>query len=280
MSSTTMDAWRLGKRTVCLASGRNLAVVDTGGEGDVALLLHGYTDTSRSYQALAPHLAGLRLVIPDLPGHGDSDEDERADLSTLVEDMMAVSRALDVVPSLVVGHSFGSLLALEIARREVWPGAKFVILAGTPYPNLGGLSSLAPIRHFADPVAMSDPFLTQWYAGPVALDPQFLEMVKAEAVRMPARIWRHYLDMLESTDLREGLGGIRAPLLSIAGDLDHLFDARHGNALCQVLPDARIVRLPDSGHNPHWEAPERVAGLIRQWLTARDGDAQVLDVAI
>ncbi|MCC8931270.1 alpha/beta fold hydrolase [Rhizobium sp. 'Codium 1'] len=268
------DAWRRGKQQIRLPSGRHLAVVDTKGDGATALLLHGYTDTSRSYQAIARYLGGFRLVIPDLPGHGDSAEDSQADLSTIVEDLAAVADHLDCAPSLVIGHSFGSLVALEIARQKTWSDLKIVTLAGSPCPNLTGLQALDPIRRFGDAVEAADPFLTHWYSGPVALDPQFLALVKADAVRMPVRTWHHYLDLLEKLDLRSKLEEIEAPLLSIAGDRDQLFGARHVDALGQGLRRGHDIRLPGVGHNPHWEAPQQVATIITDWLDAlvRDRD--------
>lgn len=260
------DDWRRGKQHVLLPSGRHLAVVDTKGEGQTALLLHGYTDTSRSYQALARHLAGFRLVIPDLPGHGDSPEHSCVDLSTIVEDLVALANHLDCAPSLVIGHSFGSLLAVEIAHQKRWSGSKIVTLAGSPCPSLTGLHALGPIRSFVDAVDGAHPFFASWYSGPVALDPQFLAMMKAEAVGMPVRIWHQYLALLENSDLRGKLKEIEAPLLSIAGDCDQLFDARHIEALCQGMKYCQTVTLKGIGHNPHWEEPAQVAAIIKDWV--------------
>lgn len=261
-----IDAWRQRKQYVRVGPDRNLAVVDIGGEGPAALLLHGYTDTSRSYQALANCLGQLRLIIPDLPGHGDSDEDLQADLSTLAGDMVALMATLDIEPALVIGHSFGSLLALEIARMQIWPDAKIVTLAGSAWPALGGLAALEPIKAFRGEVDPSDPFLEQWYAGPVPLDRHFLERVRGEAVGMPVRIWHHYLELLEKTDFRSGLGENVQPVLAISGDLDTLFDTRHADGLSRALPSVRAIRLADRGHNLHWEAPEEIARLITRWL--------------
>ncbi|KQW30015.1 hypothetical protein ASE36_22005 [Rhizobium sp. Root274] len=260
------DAWREQKKLVLLPSGRHLAVVDTGGRGETALLLHGYSDTSRSYRALCQHLNRFRLIIPDLPGHGDSSDDDCADLSTIVEDLATVATRLDCAPSLVVGHSFGSLLAMEIAVQKRWSRLKIVTLAGSPCPNLTGLKALDPIRLFVDAVDGADPFLTHWYSSPVELDPQFLSKVKADAVRMAVRSWHHYLALLEDTDLRGKLRDIEAPFLAIAGECDLLFDAPHVDALCQGTKHVQSVMLKGLGHNPHWEEPAQVAALIEDWL--------------
>lgn len=265
-----VDAWRRRKQFIRMRQSRRLAVVDTGGRGPAALLLHGYTDTSRSYQALGGYLGGhpgaFRLIIPDLPGHGDSDEDPEVDFPTLVEDMLTLAAALDCVPSLVIGHSFGSLLALELACRKIWSDTRIVLLAGTARPSLGRLTLLDPIRGFEHQVNPLDPFLDHWYEGPVALDSGFLARVRSDAVRMPVRVWHRYLDLLEKADLRSALGCIRNPLLAVSGEHDILFNHPHTDLLRRELPHADIVRLADCGHNPHWEAPEHVSRLIAHWL--------------
>lgn len=64
------------KRSAVLPNGLRLAYVEMGNPGGVPiLLLHGFTDTARSWTLTAPYLAmGFRLVAPDLRGHGHSDQ--------------------------------------------------------------------------------------------------------------------------------------------------------------------------------------------------------------
>src|SRR5688500_10775027 len=70
-------AWAESKKAVRLANGIRLAYVELGDpNGQPLLLLHGYTDTSRSWSLMAPHLSGYRLLIPDQRGHGAADAPE------------------------------------------------------------------------------------------------------------------------------------------------------------------------------------------------------------
>ena len=70
-ASVDQSAWVGLKKEVRLANGTRLVFVELGDpEGEPLLLLHGYTDTSRSWSIIAPHLSGYRLLIPDQRGHG------------------------------------------------------------------------------------------------------------------------------------------------------------------------------------------------------------------
>lgn len=67
--------WVARKQSVYLPNGIDLAYVELGDpQGEPLLLLHGFTDTSRSWTELAPHLERYRVLIPDLRGHGASDK--------------------------------------------------------------------------------------------------------------------------------------------------------------------------------------------------------------
>jgi len=78
-------------------------------------MLHGVRNTGARYRRLAEGLPGVRLLAPDLRGHGDSVWDPPWDAGTHVADLLETMEAegLDSVPA--AGHSFGGLLAMRLA---------------------------------------------------------------------------------------------------------------------------------------------------------------------
>lgn len=99
-----------------------LRLWDHGGEGPVALFLHGYLDTGRSFDAVAAALRGqARVLCLDWRGHGQSDEvgaggsyhllDHLKDLASVVEALKSTGEA----PEIVVAHSMGGNIALLFA---------------------------------------------------------------------------------------------------------------------------------------------------------------------
>jgi pimeloyl-ACP methyl ester carboxylesterase len=85
-----------------------------------AVLLHGLASNARIWELTAPLLAqaGLRLFAPDLRGHGLTDKpDGDYGFDVYARDLAAFFNALDLERPLLVGHSWGAMLALDYAAR-------------------------------------------------------------------------------------------------------------------------------------------------------------------
>src|SRR4051795_12211147 len=97
--------------------GVELEVNDDGPhEGAAVLLIHGFPDSSYLWRHQVEALtgAGLRTIVPDMRGFGESDkpaavEDYR--LTRAVADLVAVLDALDIATASVVGHDWGAAVA-------------------------------------------------------------------------------------------------------------------------------------------------------------------------
>jgi pimeloyl-ACP methyl ester carboxylesterase len=107
--------------------------VEDVGEGDTALVfVHGWMCDGRVWTHQVPALHGLgRLVALDLPGHGRSDKPVRAEsLAGQADDVAGALRALGVRRAVAVGHSNGSGVLLNLARRHPDLVAGLVIVEG------------------------------------------------------------------------------------------------------------------------------------------------------
>ena len=113
----SQDEWTDRKQSVTLESGLALSYVEMGpAEGQPILLLHGYTDNSRSWSLLAPHLGQRRLIALDLRGHGASDAPACCyGVDMLAHDVNGFMDALEIETADVVGHSLGSMAAATLA---------------------------------------------------------------------------------------------------------------------------------------------------------------------
>ena len=85
--------------------------------GPPVVLLHGYSDSCRSYKPVLEALpSSVRLAVPSLRGHGDSSRPEAGYRTRdFAEDIAEYLRVLDLERAVVVGHSMGSAIAMRMA---------------------------------------------------------------------------------------------------------------------------------------------------------------------
>jgi pimeloyl-ACP methyl ester carboxylesterase len=271
--SETVDqaGWNRRKRVLAMGDGRQLAYIESGG-GTPLFLLHGYTDSSRSWSLIEPYLAGFRLVMPDLPGHGLSTAMPTLSVEVFADDIVQLADALGIGRFAVAGHSMGAITALTLAARHGGRVTALASICGSLQPGLLARTTLgAEIRALADPIDPESRFLRDWHHCALPVDADFIRWIAREAAAMPAAAWQALYAMLESTDLRRAASDIHAPVLLLAGDEDALFDAPHRAALRAAFSQAETEILAGHSHNPHWEAPARVADALLSFLKKSAG---------
>ena len=268
METVDQAGWNVRKRFLAMDDGRRLAYIDNGEDGAPLLLLHGYTDSSRSWSLIEPYLPGRRLVMPDLPGHSHSTALSPPALEAFADDIVRLADALGLAQFALAGHSMGAITAFALAARHRHRVTAVVSICGSLQPDLLTRTTLgAQIRGLADPIDPGSRFLREWHQCSLPVDTAFIRWIAEEAAAMPARVWQALFAMLETTDLRRTVSGLDVPVLLLSGDEDTLFDARHRAVLRTVFPHAATEILAGQSHNPHWETPASVANIIRGFLS-------------
>ncbi|MBZ9657362.1 alpha/beta fold hydrolase [Phyllobacterium lublinensis] len=257
------------KRTAELANGLRLSYVEMGDPNGVpVLLLHGFTDSARSWSLIAPYLAtGFRVVAPDLRGHGQSDKPEGCyTIPEMANDVRFLIEALHLAPAHVVGHSLGGRLAQAIAER--WPRivAKIVLMSTSAALRERRGWLWENIQMLRDPIDPESAFIREWCSGAVPVDENFLAHARRESAAVPSRIWHSiYYEQL-AYDPSPLLQDISSATLILRGEEDMIATEEHQVNMKDAIVGAEFISLPGHGHNLHWEDPEKVAGLIRTFL--------------
>lgn len=115
-------------------------------EGEVVVLLHGFPEDGRSYDAVVPglHRAGYRTLVPDQRGYSPRARPRgrrRYQLSRLVGDVVALLDQAGASRAHLVGHDWGAGVAWEVARRH--PGRVHTLTAlSVPHPRAMAWASL------------------------------------------------------------------------------------------------------------------------------------------
>ncbi len=274
MTATSQDAWEKRKRFVELPRKRRMAFIDTGGPGPVLLMLHGFSDTSRSFSVIEPYFQDYRLIAPDLPGHGASSVGHGFHVADFAETIDRFLTLMGISRFFVLGHSMGAMTAIELAARRSSAVQGLALLSGTLEPDFGTESKLAKdILALRDPIRPAGGFLRDWYSCKRPVDEEFLFRMKRDAANMPAATWHGVLKAFAETNLHYSASRINVPVLCLAGAEDPLFDESHRQQLSEAFPVGQTVTLPDHGHNPHWENPEGVSAFITEFFAKVTKDA-------
>jgi len=227
-------------------------------------------------RALA-HL-GYGVLALDLPGHGRSDGPPRTSVEAIADALAAAIAPLGAGEILLVGHSLGSLIALELARRMA-DTVKGVALLATAFPMRVSDTLLAATRD--EPEAAFDminvwshaPSIAPFAARPGCPAPGF--NIVWQNLRLMQRIARcngkdvlpidfHACNAYDNGQSAAML--LHCPALFVLGAADLMTPCRSAQALIDAITtDKQVVVLPDSGHNLTAEDPDGVRRALEQF---------------
>lgn len=245
------------------------------------VLLHGFTQTRRSWGELARRLAERRpCVLVDLPGHGAS-ADIRADLpasADLVAELLDSSEAgMARDGTDVLGYSLGARLALQLAVAHSTSLGRLVLLSGTagiedPVARDARRRRDDALADRLESGADLDAFLREWLAAPMfATLRQDAAAFEERGSNTPAGLAASL--RLAGTGAQESLWArlpsVRIPTLVVTGATDHRFTSL-GRRLSGLLPVSSLAVVPGAGHAVHLEQPALVTRLVDAWLGAKD----------
>ena len=252
-----------------LPGGRSHHYVSVGASGPRVVLLHGFTDSWRSFELLFEGLAAkFQLFAFDQRGHGGSEVAHSYATPDFAADAIAFIESLGGEPVHLVGHSLGTIVAQRIAQTRPDLLASLILISAAP--STAGHPGLQEMRGdlaaFADHVPRDYATGFQASTAHQPLAPAQLAIFVDESMKLSLDTWRRTVDgLLADTALSTP---IAVPTLSIWGVRDGVFDAAAQQALARKIPQLVVAHYEDVGHAPHWEAPARVAKDIENFILA------------
>jgi 2-succinyl-6-hydroxy-2,4-cyclohexadiene-1-carboxylate synthase len=244
-------------------------------------MAHGFTQTGRAWGSIDRNLAtDHQLVLVDLPGHGRSSE-----LAASLED--------------------GAFLLTEVGGRGAYlgysMGARFCLHAALACPDLveqvvliSGTAGIDDDREREqrrrsdeqladqlDPRPASDvapetveTFVQRWLENPM------FNGISPEATALPERLRNTGRGLASSLRLAgtgtqrplwDLLGQLTMPVLIVTGQLDQKFTSLGERMVDAIGPSSSQAVIPDAGHAPHLQRPDRVAAVVRRFLEDHRG---------
>jgi pimeloyl-ACP methyl ester carboxylesterase len=245
--------------------GRLKIRVLSAGEGDPVVFLHGAGGLF--WDPLLDSLAARhRVIAPEHPGAGVSQGLEHVeDLWDLVLYYNELLDVLGVVRPSLVGHSFGGMVAAELAANNPELVDKLVLIAPIglwdddhPIPDFSGVPpETLPSLLLADPTGPMAALLP----APDLNDPEALFQAAMTTSAILQFIWP-----LPDKGLHKRLYRLRAPTLLVWGSQDRLVDPAYGPIFADAIVGARLELIDGAGHLPQLEQPEPTIAAIASFL--------------
>jgi pimeloyl-ACP methyl ester carboxylesterase len=274
--------------------GVRLHARDWGGGGPAVVLLHGLASNARIWDGVAPRLvgAGLRVVALDQRGHGESDQpDHGYDFASVGRDLAAALAGLGLERPLLVGHSWGANVALQLAadRPGTLAGLALVDGAVSGVAEWAG-ATLEEARRRLAPPRFAVP-LTDWLARAGRFDPggpgwirDFLRAGVEVDDRGVARARFRFDNHMQVVD---ALHGQRPPVLFPLVDCPVLLcpaddpadDDAHAAAkraavdrALRLLPSANVTWFEDTMHDIPLQRPAELAAELARFADDLAGE--------
>ncbi|MEP6701594.1 MAG: alpha/beta hydrolase [Betaproteobacteria bacterium] len=238
----------------------------------VVVFIHGAQHDHSVWALQSRYLAhhGFGVLAVDLPGHGRSDGPALTSVEVMADWLIALLDAAGVPTATLVGHSMGSLIAVEAASRAPSRITKLAMV-GTAIPMRVGDELLSATRD-DEPAAID--MINIWshsnYAQkPSNPGPGF--WVVGQNKRLMQRMAPGVLntDFVACNAYANGLvaaAAITCPVLFILGRRDAMTPIKAAAALRAAIPGATSVEIAASGHALMAEAPDAVLEALRQFL--------------
>lgn len=265
------------QQTCRLPDGRRLAWRETG-RGRAIVLIHGWAMSSAVFTEIAELLGSdHRVLMPDLPGHGNSSPAADLSLARLAIDLDAWLNLLKCPTALICGWSLGGMVAIELEVSAGFRPAGLVLIATTPRFSKAddwpyGLPA-AEVRLLERNLESSfqqtlGQFFVRMFAGE-AVDAKRLQEIRRFAIYnepMPDQAAvKRCLSIFSRQDQRRLLPGIACPVLVVHGAQDRITPAGAGRTIFDQVQRSRQIEYPDIGHAPFLSRPGQVVADIRDF---------------
>jgi abhydrolase domain-containing protein 6 len=258
------------------AGGFKIAYDEGGKQHDsTVLLIHGFSADRDVWTRFVAGLRDRHVLIPDLPGHGQTPFVAGAGYSApaQADRLVALLDALGIERVHVIGNSMGGFIAATLAHRapERVISLGLVDAAGLRVAAPSALSRM--LDEGRNPFLLDNPGqFDAFYAMTMAKQPFVPGIVRRaiahEYVARRAQLAEIFSDFNQGSDmLDDRLSEISAPTWVAWGRHDQLIDASTAKVYADGIPRASLTIYEDLGHMPMFEAPRRSSRDYRAFLT-------------
>lgn len=233
------------------------------GKGPDVLFLHGWASSGAVFKNLAAEIGKYhRVVMLDLPGFGASERPQEPwDLEQYAQFVAAFIKKAKINPQTIIAHSNGAAIAIKGVAQGVLSPEKLIILGGAGIrPKKSGRNLVLHIvaktgkaATFMLPQRRRQKIRSKYYQR-IGSDYRLVEGMEETFRRVTAE------DVLPLTS------SITAPTLLVYGEEDEATPPLYGRLYHEAMPNSQLEVIGKAGHFVFEDQPEKVFGLIKDFL--------------
>jgi pimeloyl-ACP methyl ester carboxylesterase len=210
---------------------------------------------------------GFSVLAPDFPGHGRSAGASLASIADMADWTAALLEAAGVAGAHLIGHSMGSLVALETAARHPTKVTALSLIGTAATMTVG--PDLLKAAEANDHAAID--MVSIWGLGFKAelggsLAPGLWMHGGAQSVLQHGRPGVLFRDLSACNSYQNALtaaAAVKVPTTVVLGERDMMTPAKSGKTLAAAFPAARVVVVPGAGHMVMAERPDELLAALR-----------------
>lgn len=252
----------------------------------VIVMIHGFRGTHHGLELIAKNLDGYKIIIPDLPGFGETKPLEIEHSLANYTDWLHkfISDLKLSKPPILLGHSFGSIIVSNYASIYPKTIKKLILINPIGAPALKGsqvlMTKLTLLGHSISGILPEKMAVKLLSNKPVVMA-MSITMAKTKDKKIRKFIHNEHLNHFSSfanskmiteafktsinNNVRDVAATIKTPTLMIVGDKDDITPLQKQHELVDIFPNARMNIIKNVGHLTHYETPDQVANLIKEF---------------
>jgi pimeloyl-ACP methyl ester carboxylesterase len=245
--------------------------------GAPIVMLHGMSTSADSFREIMHELADTYWVIaPDIPGFGYSDNTSPYTIPHLVEWLADLHWSLHLPEMVILGHSFGGILATSFALTYPEEVRRLLLLApailsGGNYPELLKKVGIGlGLVDVGSAVSQSKLVVKRQIKVPFYDAGQFDESLWERRLK-DYELARASADVLKATafyNIRASLDKITQPTCLVWGENDPVVPPSDAEVLAETMPHTTVHKLPECGHLPMVEQQAQFLTVARNFLSS------------
>lgn len=245
-----------------------LAVTKRGSGEPTLVLIHGLGMDRSAWDRVTPALeSGHRVITVELPGHGVSAPLAKVSVAAVAQELERTLRREKVKNPVLVGFSYGGLVALEAAAANPGRVRGVVSIDLATYVE----TDSERVANLVDLIEKRYPLFIRGVFPPMVRDSTQVDSVIAKADRVPRETMAAYFRDAWSTDLRPRVRGLKTPVLLVATNMtwpnDEPWDAARKRLGYETAGPVTARRVSRSGHMIPLDQPDTLAVAILEFTS-------------